>query len=63
MDYYSGPPMENYSGVDTVANRHVDVLRREINMMHRGRDSEIDLGMHFGEPPEPMNEPIGSEVW
>src|SRR5215203_6140436 len=45
-----------------VTNRKIDILAREVDMMRLGADSEIDLGMNFGEAAEPMNEPLGGEI-
>ena len=45
-----------------VTNGQVDVLAREVDMMQRGADPEIDLGVGLGETPQPMHEPLGREV-
>ena len=45
-----------------MTNGEVDVLAREVDVMRRSADSEIDLGMCFREPPQPVDEPLRSKI-
>src|SRR5258708_22329483 len=45
-----------------VADRDVDILAREVDVMQGRRHPEIDGRMRLGKPPKPMNEPLGGEV-
>jgi len=38
-----------------VTHRHVDVLAREIDMMPRGRNPEVDAGMRLGKVAESVH--------
>src|SRR5262249_9351015 len=42
---------------------NIDVLVCEIDMMHGGRYPKVDLGMGFGKSTEPVNQPLGGEIW
>jgi hypothetical protein len=45
-----------------MSNGKVDFLAREVDVMHRCGDSEIDVGMGFGKSTEPMDEPFGGKI-
>jgi len=45
-----------------VANYDVHIFAREIDMVHRRRDPQIDFGMSLGEPAQPMDQPLGGEI-
>src|SRR5262249_61523687 len=42
----------------TVANGEIDVLAREVDVMHGCAHPEIDLGLSLGEATEPVDEPF-----
>src|SRR5262249_35564455 len=46
-----------------VTDRNIDVLVCEVDMMHGGRYPKVDLGMGFGKSTEPVNQPLGGEIW
>ena len=39
-------------------DRKVDLLAREVDVVHRRGHAQIDLGMGLGEPAEPMDAAI-----
>src|SRR5205807_4717799 len=45
-----------------VAYGEIDVLAGEVDVMGLGADSEVNLGVDFGEAAEPMNEPLRGEI-
>ena len=45
-----------------MADCQVDVFAREIDMLHRRADPQIDFGMRFGEASEAVHKPFGGEV-
>ena len=46
----------------TMSNRKVDFLTREVDVMHRCRHSQIDVGMDLSKPAESMHEPFCSKI-
>ena len=46
----------------TMSNRKVNVLTREVDLMHRRRHPQIDVGMRLGKPAEPMDQPFGGKI-
>jgi hypothetical protein len=40
----------------------IDLLTREVDVMHGRGDAKIDAGMRFGEVPEPMHKPLRGEI-
>ena len=46
----------------TMANREIDLLAREVDVMHRRRHPQIDVGMGLGKPAEPMHQPFGGKI-
>ena len=45
-----------------VANRKIDVFTREVDMVGRRADPQIDFGMDFGEAVEPVDEPLRGKI-
>jgi hypothetical protein len=45
-----------------MSNGKVNLLTREVDVMHRCGHSEIDVAMGLGKPTEPMYEPFGSKI-
>jgi hypothetical protein len=45
-----------------VANGEIDVLAREVDVMERRADPQINLRMGLGEAAQPMNEPLRREI-
>jgi len=45
-----------------VANREIDILFREVDVMHRCRNPEVDFAMALGESAQAMYQPLGGEV-
>jgi hypothetical protein len=45
-----------------MADAHVHVLAGEVNVMHGGADSQVDVRMLGGEPAQPPDQPLGGEV-
>src|SRR5215468_2947721 len=45
-----------------VTNRDIYVFAREIDVMQRARNAEVDFGMYFCKAAEPMDEPLGSKI-
>ena len=45
-----------------VSHRQVDFLTREVDVMHRCRYPQIDVGVSLGKPAEPMHQPFGGKV-
>ena len=45
-----------------MANRKVNFLTREVDVMHRCGHSKIEVGMGLGKPTEPMHEPFGGKI-
>jgi hypothetical protein len=45
-----------------VPNRKIDVLPREIDVVHRRGNPEVDIGVRLGEPTEAMDQPFRSKV-
>ena len=43
-------------------NRKIDILAREVDVMDRCGHAQIDVGMGFGKPAEPMHEPFGGKI-
>src|SRR5215471_13052732 len=46
-----------------VTNRDIYVFAREIGVMQRARNAEVDFGMYFCKAAEPMDEPLGGKIW
>src|SRR5262245_28006085 len=47
----------------SVTDRNVDVFACEVDMVHGGGYPEVDLGMDLGKSAEPVNQPLGGEIW
>jgi len=47
----------------TMANRKVNFLTREVDVLHRCGHSQIDVGMGRGKPTEPMHQPWQESWW
>ena len=45
-----------------VTDREIHILASKVDVMHRRRDLQLDLGIAFGEPPEPADQPFGGEI-
>ena len=45
-----------------VTDRHIDVLPREVNVLQRGADAQVNPRMVLGEPSKAMDEPLAGEV-
>ena len=54
--------MEPRAVAVAVTNGKVDVLAREVDVVQRGADPEIDLGVDLGEAAQAMDEPLRREV-
>src|SRR5262249_49407262 len=46
----------------SMPRRHVDFLTREVDVMQRGGDTEVDAGMCLGKMAKAMHEPFGGEI-
>jgi hypothetical protein len=44
-------------------NSSVDLLSRELDVMHACGYSKIDFRMGLSKPTEPMHEPFGRKIW
>jgi len=49
-------------GSIAVANGKIDVLTREVDVLHGRADPQIDLGMGLGETAQPMDEPLRRKI-
>ena len=45
-----------------MADREIDLLAREIDVMQRRRDAQVDLRMRLGKMAEPMHQPFGGKI-
>jgi hypothetical protein len=45
-----------------VTHGEIDILAREVNVMQRRRDAEINVWVLFGEATEAVNQPFGGKV-
>ena len=45
-----------------MSNGKIDILAREVDVMHRCGHSEIDVGMGFGKTAESMDQPFGGKI-
>ena len=45
-----------------VTDGEIDVLAREVDVMQRRRNPQVDLGVRLGEAAEPVHEPLGGEI-
>jgi hypothetical protein len=45
-----------------VADREIDLLAGEVDVVQRRRDPQVDVRMRLGEVPETVNEPLGGEI-
>ena len=43
-------------------DRNVDLFTNEVDMMHRCGDPQIDAGMGFGKPAEPIDQPFSRKI-
>ena len=55
-------PIEPSPIAGAVTDCELDILTGKVDVVHRRRDLQLDLGMRFGEPPEPADQPFGSKV-
>jgi hypothetical protein len=46
-----------------VADRDIDILAREIDVMHGRRDTKVNARMRLSISSEALYEPLGREVW
>src|SRR5262245_25597553 len=46
----------------SVTDCNIDVLACEVDVMHGGQHSKVDLGMDLGKSPKPMDEPLSGEI-
>src|SRR5262249_38638467 len=46
-----------------MSDRDIDIVAREIDIVRRGRNAQIHLGMLLGQAAQPVNEPFRGKVW
>ena len=46
----------------TVPDANIDLFAREIDLMQVGRDPQINAGMGFGKPAQPVDQPFRREI-
>ena len=45
-----------------MADRKIDLLAGEVDVVQRRRDAQVDVGMRLGKVPETVDEPLGGEI-
>jgi hypothetical protein len=45
-----------------VTDRHVNVLPRKVDVLHRRADAKVGVRVSLGEASEPVDEPLAGEV-
>ena len=45
-----------------MADREIDFLAREVDMMQGCRHAQVDVCVRFGKMPEPVHQPLGGEI-
>ena len=45
-----------------VADREIDILAREVDVVQRRAHAQVNARMQFGETAKPMHEPLGGEI-
>ena len=45
-----------------VTDREIDILASKVDVVHRRRDLQLNLGIGFGKPPEPADQPFGGKI-
>ena len=45
-----------------MTDREIDILARKVDVMHRRRDLQLDLGIGFGKPREAADQPFSGKI-